>query len=152
VKQLFALACLVLASCTPGGTPSNTSSAAQSSVVTIDVNLTLNKPTNIPQGSSGGYSPALTTVSVGTAIRFVNSDSFAHTAGSLGTMTTFPAASPLTAASVQQTGTALSQQWSTGELQPGQASQTLIADKAGTYLYGCFFHYGSPMRAAIVVQ
>jgi plastocyanin len=37
-------------------------------------------------------------------------------------------------------------------MQAGSGSQTVAADKAGTYLYGCFYHYGAPMRGAIVAQ
>ena len=49
-------------------------------------------------------------------------------------------------------GTTLSGGFSSGALQPGSSSQTITADRAGTYLFGCFFHYGAPMRAAIVAQ
>ncbi|MGH7661449.1 MAG: cupredoxin domain-containing protein [Vulcanimicrobiaceae bacterium] len=154
MRWLLAMACIALISaCTPGASESTASgSATGSSVVTIDVNLTLNHPTSSPQGLCGGYRLAVTTVSVGTAIRFVNSDSFAHTASSIGNATTFPASSPLSTAALQQNGATLSQGWSTGSLQPGAMSQVVIADKPGTYLYGCFYHYGSPMRAVIIVQ
>jgi plastocyanin len=152
MRLLVALACILFsAGCTPGATRSVVAENSTSSVVTIDVNLTLDPPSNTPQGTSGGYRPATTTVTVGTAIRFMNSDTFAHTATSLGTATSFPAASPFSSLALQQYGTVLSQDWSSGILQPGTVSQTLIADKPGTYLYGCFFHYGSPMRAAAIV-
>ena len=153
MKRLLAVACIALMSaCTPGASGSNASGAAAGSVVTIDVNLTLNHPASSPQGLCGGYRLAVTTVSVGTAIRFVNSDSFAHTASSLGNAATFPSSSPLSASALQQSGATLSQAWSTGSLQPGTSSQVIVADKPGTYLYGCFYHYGSPMRAVIIVQ
>src|SRR5579872_2225311 len=152
MRQLVALACvLISAGCTPGATRAVIAQSAASSVVTIDVNLTLDSPSSTPQGSAGGYRPVTTTVSVGTSIRFMNSDSFAHTATSLGTATTFPAASPFSSLALQQYGSVLSQDWSSGILQPGASSQTIVADKPGTYLYGCFFHYGSPMRAAAIV-
>jgi plastocyanin len=153
MHRFLAVACIALISaCTPGASGSSASGAVNGPVVTIDVNLTLNHPTPAPQGLCGGYRLAVTTVSVGTAIRFVNSDSFAHTASSLDNATTFPSSSPLSASALQQSGAALSQSWTTGSLQPGASSQVIIADKPGTYLYGCFYHYGSPMRAVIIVQ
>lgn len=153
MKRLLAVACSVLISaCTPGASGSSTSGPVAGPVVTIDVNLTMNPPTSSSQGLCGGYRLAVTTVSAGTALRFVNSDSFAHTASSLDSATTFPASSPLGVSALQQNGGTLSQSWSTGALQPGAMSQVIIADKPGTYLYGCFYHYGSPMRAVIIVQ
>lgn len=152
MRQLVALACILFsAGCTPGATHAMVAENAASSVVTIDVNLTLDQLASTAQGMAGGYRPIATTVTVGTAIRFVNSDTFAHTATSLGTATAFPAASPFSSLALQQYGTVLSGDWSSGILQTGASSQTLIADKPGTYLYGCFFHYGSPMRAAAIV-
>ena len=161
MRNLLALACaLGLAGCTPGADhpasaalPSIPAPSNAPSTITIDVNLTLNTSTTIAPGISGGFKPALTTVGVGTAIRFVNSDGFSHTATALGSgVATFPAGSPLGTSALTQSGSLLSQGFSSGVLQAGAASQTLIADQRGTYLYGCFFHYGSPMRAAIVVQ
>ena len=143
---------LVLGACTPGAdhpTPNPTSLPA---TVTIDVNLTLHPTTSTAAGTGGGYAPATTTVAVGSSIRFVNSDGFAHTATALGGSGTFPAASPFGTGALNQSGTLLSQGWTSGTLQAGAASQVLLADQRGTYLYGCFFHYGAPMRAAIVVQ
>ena len=32
------------------------------------------------------------------------------------------------------------------------AEADVLADKPGTYLYGCFFHYTAPMRGAIIAQ
>ena len=154
MKHLLALCCAMgLAACTPGAdhsaTPAPTSPA---STVTIDVNLTLDGPTTLPQGQAGGFRPAVTTVPLGAALRFVNSDGFAHTATSIGAGASFPAASPFGTNALTQSGSTLSQGWTSGALQAAGASQTLIADQRGTYLYGCFFHYGSPMRAVIVVQ
>jgi plastocyanin len=37
-------------------------------------------------------------------------------------------------------------------IQPDSASQTILADKPGTYLYGCYFHYSAPMRGAIIAR
>jgi plastocyanin len=85
-------------------------------------------------------------------VRFLNTDSFAHTATSLGAAASFPAASPFGGSAQSSSGGTLSGGWSSGTLGAGAGSQTLLADKAGTYLYGCFFHYGAPMRGAIVVH
>ena len=30
--------------------------------------------------------------------------------------------------------------------------RALTADLPGTYVFGCFFHYGAPMRGVIIVQ
>ena len=102
-------------------------------------------------GSGGGYAPLVTTVAVGTTIRFLNVDSFGHTATSVGG-TTFPAASPFAGSAQISSGSTLSGAWSSGTLGAGTGSQGLLADKPGTYLYGCFFHYGAPMRGAIIVK
>ncbi|MBV8152217.1 MAG: hypothetical protein JO101_13250 [Candidatus Eremiobacteraeota bacterium] len=155
--QIAALALAVLAGCTPGADRSTSlsSTAGAASIVTIDVSLTEHAPTTTPEGSSGGYAPPVTIVPLGSFVRFVNSDSFAHTATFIGAaqMTAvFPASSPFGAGDLQQFGMSISLGWSSGALQPGASSQLFLADKAGTYLYGCFFHYGSPMRGVIVVQ
>jgi plastocyanin len=85
-------------------------------------------------------------------VQFVNSDSFAHTATAIPGASTFPASSPFSVSAQQQSGTAISSAWSSGTLQAGQASQLIQIDAPGTYLFGCFFHYGAPMRGAIVAQ
>ncbi len=85
------------------------------------------------------------------ALRFVNRDSFAHTATSVGGPA-FPAAAPFAASALSASGDRLSTGWSSGTLAAGAASPVLLADAPGTYLYGCFFHYGAPMRAAVVVR
>ncbi len=141
---------LLLTACTNGGvlTPPGGGTSAQA----IDVNLTLNPSSQTSAGTSGGYAPAVTNVSVGTMVRFVNSDGFAHTATAISAATTFPAGSPFSASAQAQSGHSLSQNWSTGTLAAGASSQTLLVDKAGTYLFGCFFHYGAPMRAVIVAH
>jgi plastocyanin len=145
----------VLAGCTPGAPAAGAASAAAfttaGAATTIDVSLTSSTTTATPYGSAGGFVPVVTTVAVGTTVRFVNVDSFAHTATSLSEAS-FPAASPLGAAALNTAGGTLSGGWTSGTLGAGTGSQTLLADKPGTYLYGCFFHYGSPMRGAIVVK
>jgi plastocyanin len=145
----------VLAGCTPGapaaGAGSGAAPGGTAATTTIDVSLTSATTTATPYGNAGGYAPVVTNVAVGTSVRFVNVDSFAHTASSLGG-TSFPASPPLGASALNVAGGTLSGGWSSGTLGAGTGSQTLLADKPGTYLYGCFFHYSSPMRGAIVVQ
>lgn len=138
-----------LAACTGGGVPTASGGTGGS---TIDVNLTLNASVHTPYGESGGYALPVTTVAVGTRIHFMNSDSFSHTATLIPDATAFPKASPFDIAALMQHGTTLSGGFSSGVLQAGSSSQTITVDRAGTYLFGCFFHYVAPMRAAIVAK
>jgi plastocyanin len=139
----LALTALLLAACTNGAITPTSSSSGGNGVTTIDVNLTQH---------ADGYAPDVTTVGVGSSIRFVNSDGFAHTATAIPGATSFPAGSPFSASALTQTGSAVSQAWSSGTLAAGASSQTILIDRAGTYLFGCFYHYGSPMRGTIVAQ
>jgi len=143
------LAAFSLAACTPGGLGSESGGGA--AAVTIDVNLTLHAPGPTPAGTGGGYAPLVTTVAVGTTLRFTNSDGFAHTATSIAAKT-FPTGFPFTTSALSQSGTTLSGGFSSGDMQAGSSSQALVADVAGTYIFGCFHHYGAPMRGVIVVQ
>lgn len=136
--------------CTNGAPPAGAANAA-AAATTIDVSLTSASPAATAYGSGGGYAPLVTTVALGTTVRFLNLDAFGHTATSLGG-TSFPAASPFAGSAQSTSGNTLSGGWSSGTLGAGTASQALLADKPGTYLYGCFFHYGAPMRGAIVVR
>jgi plastocyanin len=147
--SLATVALGALAACTGGGMPT---SSGGSGGVTVDVNLTLNPPVNTPYGESGGYGAPVTTVAVGSQIHFMNTDSFTHTATLIPNTTKFPKGSPFGLSALMQHGTTLSGGFSSGALQPGSSSQTITADRAGTYLIGCFFHYGASMRAAIVAQ
>ena len=149
IRRVFTVIALLLGACTAGGIPT---SSGGSGGVTIDVSLTQYAASQTPYGQSGGYSPAVTTVSVGTQIHFVNLDDFANTATAIPGATTFPAGSPFNGSALQQKGSTLSGGFTSGALQPNGTSQTITADRPGTYLYGCFFHYGAPMRAAIVAQ
>jgi plastocyanin len=149
IRRWAAAIALLLAACTAGGIPT---SSGGSGGVTIDVSLTQYAPTPTQYGQSGGYSPPVTIVSVGSQIHFVNVDSFAHTATEILGATTFPQGSPFNAGALTQKGSTLSGGFSSGALQPNASSQTITADQPGTYLFGCFFHYGAPMRAAIVAQ
>jgi len=155
----YALACaaatVILTACTPNGIGvANGGGGGGGGVThTVDVNLTQNLPVSTPYGSSGGMKPPILNVKVGDTIVFHNSDSFMHTSTSVPAAagTKFPAAGP-TGSALTQHGATLSGGWSSGVLQPGSSSQAVTADKAGTYLYGCFYHYPAPMRGAIVAQ
>jgi plastocyanin len=149
-----ALTVCVLAGCTPNGigTAAGSSGGGGGKTVTIDVNLTLNQPVQTPYGLSGGMKPPVTNVAVGDTIVFSNSDGFAHTATSIPNATKFPAGSPFGQSATNQSGTTLSGGWSSGAMQAGSSSQHVSVDKPGLYLYGCYFHYGAPMRGAIVAK
>jgi plastocyanin len=150
IRRVAVSVALVLGACTAGGIPT---SSGGSGGVTIDVSLTqYGQPKQTPYGSSLGYSSTVTTIAVGTELHFVNVDSFAHTASLIPGATTFPSGSPFKGSALTQTGTTLSSKWTSGAMQPNESSQTLTADQPGTYLFGCFFHYGAGMRAAIVAQ
>lgn len=150
MRILPLLFCIALASCTPGAPSAGGGSTAPAST-TIDVSLSSSVVNTSPYGSTGGFTPPVVTVPVGASIRFVNVDSFDHTATSLSG-TAFPSASPFDAAAQLMSGATLSGGWSSGTLGAGSGSQILLADKPGTYLYGCFFHYTAPMHGAILVQ
>lgn len=155
MKAHYALAIALLAGCTPGGAAgSNGGGGTPGAQVTkIDINLTLHsQPQQIAPGTAAGYAPVQTTVAAGTFVQFVNSDGFAHTATGIPGASTFPASSPFSVDAQRQSGTAISGTWTSGTLQAGQSSQVIQLDAPGTYLYGCFFHYGAPMRGAIVAQ
>ena len=160
MRALFVSAALVaLAACTGGGSYGGGGGGMHGgpppvNVTTIDVSLANHGTTNTPFGSSTGYAPPVTNVSVGSMLQFHNSDSFNHTATSIpGGATQFPAADPFSGAAMTQSGSTLSGGFSSGTLTGGATSQMILADKAGTFLFGCFFHYASAgMRAAIVAQ
>jgi len=147
LASLLALASLT--ACTNGGIPTSTGGSGG---ITITVNLTLNQPQPTPYGLSAGYAPPVTTVAVGSQIRFSNTDSFTHTATLIPGATQFPSGSPFGASALQQKGDNLSGGFTSGALLAGSSSQTITADKAGTYFFGCFFHYGAGMRGVIVAQ
>ena len=142
---MLQLACLLavtaLGGCTYGATAADTTGVVAAAVV-IDVNLT---------SFADGYNPPVVTVPVGTRIQFTNTDSFSHTATSIAG-TGFPDASPFDSSAVNASGSALSSAWGSGVLPAGGSSQVFVADQSGTYFYGCFFHYGHPMRGQIVVR
>jgi plastocyanin len=150
MRRLATLVALTLGACTAGGIPT---SSGGSGGVTINVSLSQFQQRQTPYGTSGGFSPAITTVSVGTQLHFTNIDNFCcHTATLIPGATSFPNDPHFTQKATQPSGSTLSGGFSSGALQPNASSQTITADQPGTYLYGCFFHYGAPMRAAIIVQ
>lgn len=142
-----------LAGCTPGAPPPP--SGAQGPVpgaVIINVSLLTYAPQPSAHGTVAGYSSDTLVVHVGAIIQFHNQDNFTHTASFLGT-SGFPSGDPLNNAARTQSGTDLSQTgWSSGDLGAGAYSQPLTASVGGTYYYGCFFHYQTPMRGWITVQ
>ena len=148
----FLTLALLATACTSGFSASSGEDGGGASSQIVDLNLTLNAPVSTPYGESGGIKPPVLAVKTGDTIAFVNSDGFAHTSTSIGSVQTFPSASPIKGSALHQNGTTLSGGWTSGALQAGSGSQTILADKPGTYLYGCFFHYGSPMRGAIIAR
>ncbi len=151
MRALLVLVTIALAGCTYGA-PSASGSGSDAGVTTIDVSLTAHAASAIGAGSSGGYAPAVLTIAAGSRVQFLNADSFAHTASLVSNAQKFPTSSPLGASALTAAGTTLSSGWSSGNLTAGARSPVLLADTPGTYLYGCFYHYGAPMRGAIVVR
>ncbi|MBV8082383.1 MAG: hypothetical protein JOY86_05300 [Candidatus Eremiobacteraeota bacterium] len=107
--------------------------------------------THLDAGDSVGVAPAVVHVHVGDAVVFVNADPVAH-----HTATGLPSARfsepRWTQAALTQSGSIGGQAWSTGDLAPGAHSAPMTASAAGTFLYGCFFHYSAGMRGEIVVE
>jgi len=159
IRAAFLAAALAPAACTPNGIGVAGGGGGGGGGVNhvVDVNLTLNQPAQTPYGLSGGMKPPVTDVKVGDTVTFMNSDGFAHTSTSITPAqsqneTKFPSAYPFSSKALNQTGSTLSGGWTSGAMQAGSGSQVVKADKPGTYLYGCFFHYGAPMRGAIVAK
>ncbi|HEY0394174.1 MAG TPA: hypothetical protein VGD01_06735 [Candidatus Elarobacter sp.] len=146
-------AALGASGCTPGAPAAGAANAPMAATTTIDVSLTSSSAVATSFGTAGGFNPAVSTVAVGSTVRFLNVDSISHTSSSFGG-TAFPSSSPLGGSALSGFGGTLSGGWSSGTLAGGTASQVLLADRAGTFLYGCFFHYDAspPMRGAIVVR
>jgi plastocyanin len=119
----------------------------------VTLNLTrFAKVAHIEAGQVAGVSPARVVVHVGDEIVFVNGDNRNHTATSLADATEFPQNPQWTDGALRASGKIGEATWSTGELAPGARSAPIVATKAGTYLYGCFFDYSAGMRGEIVVQ
>jgi plastocyanin len=154
----FLALALAFVSCTPNGTSSvSGGSGGGGAMHVVDINLTLSQPVSTKYGESGAFTPAILNVKVGDTIVFKNTDSFGHTASIIpvaktSSETKFPSSYPFNGIQQSPSGSTLSGGWTSGVLQAGSTSQVILADKAGTYLYGCEIHYGAPMRAAIVAQ
>ena len=148
------LACLMsmVVGCTPGApAPPGGAQALVPGAIVIQVSLIKYQPQQTKFGTVAGYNNDNLTVHVGAIIQFHNQDSFTHTASSLGT-TGFPPSGPPFSARTRS-GSDLSQSnWSSGDLQPDSYSQPIHATTPGTYYYGCYFHYNTPMRGVITVQ
>jgi plastocyanin len=160
MKAACAVALAVaLGSCTPNGQGSGGGGGVGGGVThTVDLNLTVyQNQTGTPYGPSIAIKPAVLNVAVGDTIVFTNADGFAHTStilpvGTTNNETQFPSKSPINGiGTLNPQGATLSGGWTSGALQAG-ASYTVLADKAGTYLYGCHYHYSANMRGAIVAQ
>jgi plastocyanin len=153
VRRLLVLALLAAAGCTAGAPAAGggSSSSSAGGVTVVDVSLTTGTVVGTAFGTSQGYTPAITTVPLGTMVQFVNRDTFAHTATSVSGAS-FPNDPGFTSSALTPSGSRLSAGWTSGTLAAGASSPPVLADVAGTYLYGCFFHYSAPMRGAIVVR
>jgi plastocyanin len=142
------------AGCTAGGViASGAGTGSVTSVTTIDVSIAAFGAQTTPAGSALGFSPAVVTIPVGSGVRFVNVDNTSHTATAIPGASTFPSTSPFSASALQPGSTsALSGAWGAGVLQAGSSSGIFVANTAGTYLYGCFFHYSGGMRGVIIAH
>lgn len=121
----------------------------------VIVSLSLSKYTAVRStdaGSTVGVKPDVVHVHVGDSIVFVNDDTDHHTATSLASATSFVDDPRWTDDALKASGSIGPGFWSTGDLSPGQRSAPMVAAKAGTYLFGCFFDYGAGMRGEIVVE
>ncbi len=143
---------LAAAGCTPGSATSSTGGSIALGAVVVHVSLLNYAPHQTQYGKVAGYSPNPLVVAVGSTVQFLNDDNFSHTASSVG-QNGFPPGDPLGNAALTQSGSDLAQaNWSTGSLSGGTASQVFNADVPGTYYFGCFYHYATPMRGVIIVQ
>lgn len=119
------------------------------------VSLNLSKYTAVQAidgGPSVGVRPGTVRVHVGDRVVFMNDDTDHHTATSLVAAVTFVDDPRWTDDALRLTGSIGPGFWSTGDLAPGQRSAPLVARKAGTFLFGCFFDYGAGMRGEIIVE
>ncbi len=125
--------------------------AAASAVVTLDLTR-YSKVGQLDAGAYAGVAPGRLVLHVGQSVVFVNSDTRHHTATSLGEGDAFPQTPRWTDSALHAAGTIGGGAWTTGDLAPGARSGPIVASKAGTYLYGCFFDYSAGMRGEIVVE
>lgn len=144
----LAAAAFALSWCSLIGTAS-----AADGIVTVNLSLTkYSAVEKIDAGSMAGVRPAVVHVRVGDRVVFVNDDTDHHTATALVNAVSFVDDPRWTDDALHASGEIGPRFWSTGDLAPGQKSAALLARKAGTYLFGCFFDYGAGMRGEIVVE
>jgi plastocyanin len=156
MKKIYWAAVLLLtfapAACTPGAISQPAGAGISGTAVIIHVSLLKFAKKSSPFGEVAGYSPNVLTVQHGSTVQFVNDDNFSHTASSVGSAG-FPPGNPFSNLALTQSGKDLADaNWSTGQLQGSAASQTFTTNTPGTYYFGCFYHYATPMRGVIVVQ
>lgn len=151
-RAMVLILALGSAACTPGAVNAPASIGVSGKAVIIHVSLLKYAKQSSPYGEVAGYSPNVLTIQHGSTLQFVNDDNFSHTASSVGE-SGFPSGDPFGNSTLTQSGKDLADpNWSSGLLQGNTASQTLTTNTPGTYYYGCFFHYATPMRGVIVVQ
>lgn len=124
---------------------------AQTAVVTLSLTR-FSKLGSLDAGQYVGVSPGRVVVHVGDAVVFTNADTRHHTATGIGEQATFPENPRWTDSALQSSGKIGPDSWSTGDLAPGARSAPIVASRAGTFLYGCFYDYSAGMRGEIVVQ
>ncbi len=124
---------------------------AQDAVVRLSLthNTTI---VHVKAGDMVGSAPQILRVHVGDRVVFANDDPKAdHTATGLPG-SAFVDDPHWSDASLKAYGQIGDDAWSSGDLAPGKRSPPLPVSKAGTYLYGCFFHYSAGMRGEIIVE
>ncbi len=102
------------------------------------------KSTDLNLAALRGYTPAQAKIHVGDHVVFLNIDDKPHTA-TLRLAESFPASA------TKPSGHVLSQAWSTGDIKADGQSAPLLADKVGTYTYGCVHHFSDGQRGTIIV-
>jgi len=148
IKLAICVALLCVASLLVQG-PARAATASH----TVALDLTrYSKVAHLSAGDYAGVSPGRLVVHVGESVVFVNGDSRHHTATSLGEISAFPQDPHWTDSVLHASGNIGAGSWSTGDIAPGARSAPIVATKAGTYLYGCFFDYSAGMRGEIVVE
>ncbi len=151
---LSVVAAIAVTGCTFGAPSASgrAASGAISGATIVEVSLLKYPPIQTDDGPAAGYNDANITVGRGAIIQFHNQDTFSHTATFINN-TNWPAQDPFTTAALTQSGKDLADAgWSTGELRAGAYSQGFVASRAAEYYYGCYYHYGTPMRGKITVR
>jgi plastocyanin len=106
------------------------------------------------QGKLTGYNPAVANLHVGDRVQFVNIDDLRHTATgfSVGGQTV-PEHYKFAGDPTKRSGSEITaHEWSTGVVAAHGKSQIFTVKLPGMYYYGCAYHLGNGMRAAIIVK